>query len=375
MAENFAELCKRPGGLKKAVFVALSKEFMYCEEFADVFTRAILTPCNLLLTGPGGYGKSEMTKAAFRALEVPFFVKGLTPETTFAEILGGLDAVELLRTGAFKYRTSASFMVHQYALFEEMLDASDLALSGLKDVLFEGRLRNGEQQVDLDTKTLIGATNKSPEAFAQDDDSLLAFLDRFSLGLTVLWPSHNMQDYQRFFRMKIALPKFAVRLKEESDTSVTHLIDVMSHVLAELSEPGREVSPRVALQCFEQVLLARQVHGHRLVWDTDFESLYGVLGLNVGLGSRDPILSAIGGGIGRYGYMLCCNQVNDRIARLERRYQKVGDDGDSHATCFTEHGNIEKFLKSMVERFPKHVRDIQSLVRRLADVAKEGKKS
>jgi hypothetical protein len=309
-----------------------------------------------------------MTKAVFKALGIPVFVKGLGPETTFAELLGGIDVPELLRSGASILRTGSSFMAHPYVVFEEILDASGLALKGLKDLLTDGYFRNGEQQAPLVTKTLIGATNKDPEEFAQDDDSSKAFLARFRLRQKVFWPSHGAHDYQRFLRKKIALPEYSPKLCEESDSSVTSLIEMLSFVLAELSEPGREVAPRLALQCFDEILLARQHLGHRLVWNTDFEYLLGILGIEIGLGNTEPITTSISGAVGRYGYALCCNQVRDRIARLTRRYEKAEENGDyedEYTACMTEHGNIEKFLVSMIPLFSEHKREINVLQKEL----------
>jgi hypothetical protein len=51
--DKFNELCRKPGGLRKAVHSALSPEFLYFEEFADITSRALLGESNLLLTGPG----------------------------------------------------------------------------------------------------------------------------------------------------------------------------------------------------------------------------------------------------------------------------------------------------------------------------------
>ena len=47
---------------------ALQAKFVYCDEIADLISAAFYEPCNLLLWGPGGHGKSEMVLTAIKAL-------------------------------------------------------------------------------------------------------------------------------------------------------------------------------------------------------------------------------------------------------------------------------------------------------------------
>ena len=47
---------------------ALEKRFVFSEEVAELISAAFYEPCNLLLWGPGGHGKSDMVLAALKAL-------------------------------------------------------------------------------------------------------------------------------------------------------------------------------------------------------------------------------------------------------------------------------------------------------------------
>ena len=60
---------------------ALRKRFVFCDVIADLLSAACYEPCNVLLWGPGGHGKSEMAVTALRAL-------GLRDEEIFIQSFG-----------------------------------------------------------------------------------------------------------------------------------------------------------------------------------------------------------------------------------------------------------------------------------------------
>ena len=83
---------------------ALQRRFVYCEEIADLISAAFYEPCNLLLWGPGGHGKSDMVLAAIKSLglrDSEVFVqlnRRLTsdPRMTFGVDLGTMNEIARL---------------------------------------------------------------------------------------------------------------------------------------------------------------------------------------------------------------------------------------------------------------------------------------
>ena len=117
---------------------ALRERFVFCDEIADVISAAVYEPCNLLLWGPGGHGKSDMVLTAIRALgfdDSEIFVQSFGEGMSEDRLWGGPDMSSL--DHCLRYDTKRSFLAPQYkvVVFEELFDAPAQSLLPLKDVL------------------------------------------------------------------------------------------------------------------------------------------------------------------------------------------------------------------------------------------------
>ena len=185
-------------------------DFIKMEDVADVLRLGLETGKNVLLYGPGGHGKSEFVSAwlAERGLK-PFtqlFGEGMSEERLF----GGVDVKELEASGAVRFLTENSFLGHEVAVFEEMLDAPTSVLLSLKDVLTSRHLRNGAQVVPMTTKFVVACTNRPPEEIRESGPAAAALMERFPLQLEVSWPSYEAGDYAGLFEKMWGDPQWAL---------------------------------------------------------------------------------------------------------------------------------------------------------------------
>ena len=213
----------------------MSKRFAYSEEVASCLFTSYKSEEHVVLYGPGGHGKSEMSLEFFDSLGIKPFVQALGPGTTTEQLLGGMDMKLFNKTGEIQYLVENSFMNHEYVIFEEAFDAPVYVLTILKDILTSRELRNGHQVFPIKTKMIIICTNHSRTVIA-DDLSIKALMERFPLELEVKWQSYHEANYQTMFNIVFG-----------SSTTVKDY-NVISKLCGTLYSEGTTISPRTAVK-------------------------------------------------------------------------------------------------------------------------------
>jgi energy-coupling factor transporter ATP-binding protein EcfA2 len=224
---------------------------------------------NVLLTGPGGYGKTDAAQAFFDLLkeegeiqdERPFvlsFGQGMTEERLFS----GIDLKRFQDEGELVYNLKSAFVNFEYVIFEELFDAFPGVLLILKDVLQSKTVRMGDKSFPLRTKFVVACTNRSNDEVATDR-STWALLERFVFQKEVTWSSWEASDYHS-----------ALKCAFGGDRDIfTHV----AHIAAECSKGEEKISPRTCVKAAKAVL----INGNNLAVLND------ILGFN-----RDAIKSA-----------------------------------------------------------------------------------
>lgn len=251
----------------------LQPKFVHFGPFAEALSLALASNKHVWFFGDGGYGKSDMLETAFTGLGlmdktyVQAFGQGMTPE----KLVGNLDMKTLNNKGLFRYNTDESFMIKQYAIFEEMADAPVPVLFLLKDMLQRGRFRDGTQQVDVQTKTIVVNSNRSPAAVAEYGVDAAALVQRWSIQLNVCWPSHTQKDYRYL-------------IDKQHDNISGPVInnperDVLAKLLADASSRGEPIPPRIALDAMRTIKTHALIKNRKAVLHADFLALSYVYGL------------------------------------------------------------------------------------------------
>lgn len=219
----------------------IKSRFIHCDEIVHVLTHAFYQPCNVLLWGPGGHGKSDMVMTALRQLgygDEEIFLQSFGEGMSEDRLWGGPNIAKL--DVCLEYDTDRSFLPYEVVVLEEILDASSQALLPLKDVLTRRTFMNGSTQVPMKSRVIIACTNKDPRQFAKDSDAIKALLERFPLQLEVRWPSYEQADYESLF----------TKSNPDANSHKRKLHRIYAHVIANLNddrEDGFQVSPRIAL--------------------------------------------------------------------------------------------------------------------------------
>jgi hypothetical protein len=208
--------------------------FVFMEKAVQILEIGYGTEKNIVLYGPGGHGKSELTEAFFAEKGIKPYVITMGTGMTTDRMFGGLDIPTFNNTGKIEYLVENSFMNHEYVVFEEMFDAPDFILEQLKDILSSGTFRNGTQVFDIKTKFIVCCTNRTREEFSKNM-SLKALMERFPLELNVVWDNYTDHSYNRLL---------------EERFGAGNVDPVIPFILQEYAKNSIVISPRVAITAY-----------------------------------------------------------------------------------------------------------------------------
>jgi MoxR-like ATPases len=147
-------------------------------KFSDEVTAgltAVLVRENFILIGPPGTAKTMLVATISKLLKARWFYRLLTKFTEVEEIIGPIDVVELLKGNVKRIYTN-SIIEADFALLDEIFNASSAILNTMLTILNERVVYDGGNIIPVKTWTVFGATNRIP-----DEEELQALYDRFPL--------------------------------------------------------------------------------------------------------------------------------------------------------------------------------------------------
>jgi hypothetical protein len=213
----------------------VAEKFVFMDKTVSILNVGFSTAKNVILYGPGGHGKSEITLDFLKAKGIDPFIQTMGTGMTTDRLFGGLDIPTFETTGKIEYLVHNSFMNHEYVIFEELFDAPDFILEQLKDILSSGVFRNGTQIFPINTKFIICCTNRTRDEFSKNM-SLKALMERFPLELNVIWDNYTEISYNKLLESKFG--------EGEVDP-------VIPYLLQEYAKNGITISPRVAVTAYQ----------------------------------------------------------------------------------------------------------------------------
>jgi len=212
-----------------------TQKFVFMDKTINILNVGLATSKNVVLYGPGGHGKSEITLDFLKSRGIDPYIITMGTGMTTDRLFGGLDIPTFEKTGKIEYLVDNSFMNHEYVIFEELFDAPDFILEQLKDILSSGTFRNGTQIYDIKTKFIVCCTNRTRDEFSKNM-SLKALMERFPLELNVIWDNYTEITYNKLL---------------ESKFGEDNVDPVIPYLLQEYAKNGVTISPRVAVTAYQ----------------------------------------------------------------------------------------------------------------------------
>lgn len=158
----------------KAVSAELKTLFFQREREIEGLILASLAREHVLLLGPPGTAKSELTRAFTARLAGATYFDWLLSKFTQPEELFGPVSISGLKNDTFRRVTGGKLPEAHVGFLDEIFKANSAVLNALLTVANERRFHNGTTVMDTPTRILVGASNELPS-----DESLAAFYDRF----------------------------------------------------------------------------------------------------------------------------------------------------------------------------------------------------
>jgi MoxR-like ATPase len=215
-------------------------------KFTDEVTAAltaVLIRENFILIGPPGTAKTMLVASISKLLKAKWFYRLLTKFTEVEEVIGPIDVVELLKGNVRRIYTN-SIVEADFALLDEIFNASSAILNTMLTILNERVIYDGGQIIPVKTWTVFGATNRIP-----DEEELQALYDRFPLRVYTKYaePDETEQLIKAGLRLRRDFDKLSPLMTmdevkklhdyiqnyvfENTDTAVKHISPILASYL------------------------------------------------------------------------------------------------------------------------------------------------
>lgn len=151
---------------------------------------ALIAQENLILIGPPGTAKSEVSRRLAQVIkDADYFEYLLTKFTTPEEVFGPLS-IKDLKEGVYKRQTAGYIPTSGVVFLDEIFKANSAILNSLLTVLNERVYHNGNEKQQVPLLSLISASNELPIG----DEELGALYDRFLFRKFVGYVSEDNVD-------------------------------------------------------------------------------------------------------------------------------------------------------------------------------------
>lgn len=163
------------------LLLILNKGLIGKEKIIKLGMLSVLSGENLILIGPPGTAKSEISRRFNRIFkEESYFEYLLTKFTTPEEIFGPLS-IHKLQEDKFERNTGGYIPTSRIVFLDEIFKANSSILNTLLTIINEKVFHNGVKREKVPLVSLIGASNEIPVG----NDELTALYDRFLIRGTV----------------------------------------------------------------------------------------------------------------------------------------------------------------------------------------------
>jgi len=233
----------------KKVQQDLAKDFYNMDETIAVLYYAMLTGSNVILYGPGGFGKTELTKAFLNYFDIPSIVKVGYSGMDVEALLGIPDIKKLMNESEYKVAFEKSIFNNAGVLvLEEFLDVKPTVAAALKDILTAGGLREGENLIPSKIGPVIICSNKSPDEVTTDLSTAAFYKERFPYSINVNWTDFSTKAYMQLFD-----------IVKDITPATKDKYQLIAEICSYTSTNGDIVSPRIALEATSLYLTSKSI--------------------------------------------------------------------------------------------------------------------
>lgn len=188
----------------EALIKELNRNLVQKEDIIKLALLTLLAQENLILLGPPGTAKSEISRRISKVMNSEkYFEYLLTKFTTPEEIFGPLSISELKQDN-FHRKTENYMPTSEVVFLDEIFKANSSILNSLLTIMNEKVFHNGNKKEKTPLIFLIGASNEDPS----NDTELNALYDRFLIKKVVDYiDDNNFENLFNIIDEEFLIPK------------------------------------------------------------------------------------------------------------------------------------------------------------------------
>lgn len=229
-------------GLKK-MQQRVGKTFFDMDYVVEALYRAFISGKNIILYGPGGFGKSTVVVEFLKQANINYSTIVGYEDMDVEGLLGIPDMDKLLKKSIYETAFDRTPFVNPGILIlEEFLDVNPKTAIALKDIITEGGLRQGNKLFESLISSIVICSNRSPYELSIDDSSIAFYKERFPIVIEVRWKEYTYYRYLLYIQ-KLVTPAAFTQHKES--------YTILAELAARTSNDKTFVSPRVVKDSVE----------------------------------------------------------------------------------------------------------------------------
>jgi MoxR-like ATPase len=230
----------------KKLIEALSENLVEKDEVIKLALLSMIAKENLILIGPPGTAKSEISRRLSQVIkDTNYYEYLLTKFTTPEEVFGPLSINEL-KKGQFKRNTEGYIPTSDIVFLDEIFKANSSILNSLLTIINEKVFHNGSQKEKAPLISLIGASNELP----MGNSELEALYDRFLVRKYVDYVSDenidalfhlNNQAFELAYDLKMTKEELnAIATQSNTVEIPSEIIEIIKSIRLNLKEKFKD---------------------------------------------------------------------------------------------------------------------------------------
>jgi len=259
---------------------ALNKGLVEREEIITISLLTMLAQENLILIGPPGTAKSEISRRLSQVfINSNYFEYLFTKFTTPEEVFGPLS-IKKLKEDRFERNTAGYMPTSEIVFLDEIFKANSSILNSLLTIINEKNFHNGSVKEKAPLISLVGASNELPV----DDEELSALYDRFLVRNVVGYVKDenvhklfnvDLDSFKIDESMKLTLEELEIIRTESKKVVVTDaiknkIIDIRLKFNEEFKENASEsISDRRLVKVIKFLKTAAYTNGRNEINESD----------------------------------------------------------------------------------------------------------
>ena len=274
-------MTKDPKQTLQKIKKEMKNHFLEMDEIIEGLFTALLAEQNILLIGPPGSAKTQISKFIAKAINGEFFDQLMTKHTVPEELFGPIDIIAMREEKKFKRASQGTLATADIALLDEIWKSSSAIVNYLLRALNEREFKENGKTIPLPLKMAIGCSNEYPQG-----EETSAIYDRFNLKYETTYIEEDKNFISLLNSKDIdPVPSDSISIKdlqkmiEESKSLLCPdpIIETMTEMRRELKNQGIILSPRRWKKAIRLLKAHAYLRGAKEIEEDDLSFLGNIL--------------------------------------------------------------------------------------------------